>query len=71
MQHHEECNITRFNVLKKQHFQNTWYKHYSTYLEWCIDTKTTPKILSPEVLIINSLLQIEWEEAHFTLYIWP
>jgi hypothetical protein len=66
----DESNVTRFKVLKRLNIQNTRTNHHIKYLERCINTKTIPKSLrvnlTPQVPVINSLLQIEWEEAHIT-----
>ena len=64
----DESNITRFKVLRKLKIQQTRTSHHIDYLNRCIESKTIPKSLrvnlTPQVPVINSSLQIKWEEAH-------
>lgn len=61
-------NLSKFKVLKKLNIQLTRTKHHIEYLERCNSTKSIPKSLrislTPQVPIINSVLQIKWEDAH-------
>ena len=60
-------NHVSFKVLKKLHIQLTRTKHHITYLEKCERTKTIPKslrvTLTPQVPVVNSFLQLKWEQA--------
>ena len=62
-----ENNITRFKVLKKLNIQLTRTEHHINYLKRCERTKSIPKSLrvnlTPQVPVINSYLQLRWEEA--------
>jgi hypothetical protein len=61
-------NLSRFKVLKKLNIQLTRTEHHVQYLEKCVINKSTPRSLrvnlTPQVPVINSVLQIKWEEAH-------
>lgn len=62
-----ESNQAKFKVLKKLNVQLTRTKHHIKYLSKCVHTKTIPKSLrvniTPQVPVINSVLQLKWEEA--------
>ena len=62
-----EKNQASFKVLKKLSIQMTRTDHYINYLKKCERTKTIPKALrvtlTPQVLVVNSLLQLKWEQA--------
>ena len=61
-------NLSRFKVLKKLNIQLARTDHHVQYLERCVSNKSTPRSLrvnlTPQVPVINSVLQIKWEEAH-------
>ena len=62
-----ENNITKFKVLKKLNIQLTRTDHHISYLQRCEQSKTIPKSLrvnlTQQVPVINSYLQLRWEEA--------
>ena len=68
-----ENNITKFKVLKKLNIQLTRTDHHITYLMKCDCLRSIPKSLrvnlTPQVPVVNSTLQLKWEEAimHFGL----
>ena len=65
-----EPNINSFKVLKKLNIQLTRTNHHCNYLSKCQRTKTIPKSLrvnlTPQVPVVNSYLQLKWEEAQHT-----
>ena len=62
-----EFNIPRFKVLKKLNIQITRTNHHIAYLKRCERNGMVPKSLrvnlTPQVPVIDSTLQLKWEEA--------
>ena len=62
-----ESNQAKFKVLKKFHIQRTRTNHHIKYLRKCVENRMIPKALRvniiPQVPVISSALQLQWEEA--------
>ena len=62
-----DFNQAKFKVLKKLNIQLTRTKHHISYLTKCDKSKIIPRSLRvnliPQVPVINSVLQLKWEEA--------
>ena len=62
-----DFNQAKFKILKKLNIQLTRTKHHISYLTKCDKSKIIPRSLRvnliPQVPVINSELQLKWEEA--------